>query len=103
MHDLTGGGIEIDHGRLPGTVRIRDAFAEPTPRNVLRVEQVADVGAGQAHLVRASAIVIERVGIADQCPIDNVAGDISERGHHTMSLTGDQIDWHPAPKAQTSY
>src|SRR5579863_6221000 len=105
MVGIGGGGI-VHEGLMVGDVVLADAAVgggvglaavgetafKPAPRDTLLVEQVADVFAGEADLVGTAAVVVERVGIADEGPFNNVAGDVADGGNDAVGLAGDKID-----------
>ena len=69
-----------------GRFAIAETTFKPAPGNLLGVEQVTDIFAAQADLIRTSAVIVERVCVADESSLNYVAGVVAQGGDHTMGL-----------------
>ena len=92
------GAVRFRGGRLESALEI-------TPRDTLRVQEVADVlvVTGELHLVPARAIVAERLRVTDHCALpvagvfDHVACWEGQAARHeflcnSVGLTGDEVE-----------
>lgn len=82
----------IDAVTLSNAIHGRDGIevrVEPSPRDILCIQEVADVFAGHPHDRFFGAIVIDRVEIGDYGSIDDCAGKRIDAS--LVSLSGQQV------------